>query len=158
MLIRARVHAPPFRLPVLATPTPRFNGPPRPPPSHVQPHPPLPSPQVFAVTGLTPATVYAAACHSATTGADLHESLTVTCTCGAIISATGVGACPDAGFKLFISATGIGACPDAGFKWALVLFCSPPPRPAMRRSVLCALPLTALLALALAPLRCGCAF
>ena len=37
---------------------------------------------------------------SAATGADLYDAVTITCTNGATISATGVGACPDKGFKV----------------------------------------------------------
>ena len=33
-------------------------------------------------------------------GADLYDAVTITCTNGATISATGVGACPDKGFKV----------------------------------------------------------
>lgn len=38
--------------------------------------------------------------HSEVTGADIYDSLTITCTCGAVISASGVGTCPDGGFKV----------------------------------------------------------
>ena len=55
---------------------------------------------VFKVTGLTPSTVYAVCTKSATTGADLYDSVVITCTSGATISASGVGACPDKGFKV----------------------------------------------------------
>jgi predicted dehydrogenase len=40
---------------------------------------------VFRVTGLEPATVSCVMVHSATTGADLHDSATVTCTSGATV-------------------------------------------------------------------------
>lgn len=55
---------------------------------------------VYGATGLTPATVYAAAVHSASTGADVYDAATITCTNGALISASGVGTVPDAGFKV----------------------------------------------------------
>ena len=55
---------------------------------------------VYAVTQLTPKTVYAVLSKSAATGADLYDAVTITCTNGATISATGVGACPDKGFKV----------------------------------------------------------
>ena len=55
---------------------------------------------VFGVTGLTPATVYAAALHSEVTGADIQDAIVVTCTNGALLQASGVGTCPDGGFKV----------------------------------------------------------
>jgi len=55
---------------------------------------------VFKVTGLTPARVYAVSTKSAHTGADLYNALTITCTNGCTISASGAGACPDHGFKV----------------------------------------------------------
>ena len=55
---------------------------------------------VFGVTGLTPATVFAAAVHSESTGADIHDALTLTCTNGAVIAVCGAGTAPDAGFKV----------------------------------------------------------
>ena len=44
---------------------------------------------VFKVTGLTPLRVYAVCGKSKTSGADIHDALTITCTNGATISATG---------------------------------------------------------------------
>ena len=55
---------------------------------------------VYGATGLTPSTVYAAAVHSAATGADVYDAATITCTNGALINASGVGTIPDAGFKV----------------------------------------------------------
>lgn len=55
---------------------------------------------LYKVTGLTPKTVYCVATTSSATGADLIDSATITCTNGATINATGVGACPDKGFKV----------------------------------------------------------
>ena len=55
---------------------------------------------VFKVTGLTPATVYAACSTSQRTGADIFDSVTITCTNGCTINASGVGSCPDRGFKV----------------------------------------------------------
>lgn len=55
---------------------------------------------VFKVTGLVPKTVYAVCRSSERTGADLFDAVTVTCTNGATISASGVGSCPDQGFKV----------------------------------------------------------
>lgn len=55
---------------------------------------------VFKVTGLTPACVYAVSTASEVTGADLYNAVTVTCTNGCTISASGVGTCPDKGFKV----------------------------------------------------------
>ena len=49
---------------------------------------------VFKVTGLTPRSVYAASTPSVATGADLFNALTITCTNGATIVASGVGAIP----------------------------------------------------------------
>lgn len=55
---------------------------------------------VFKVTGLTPKKVYAVNTNSDHTGADIYNSITVTCTNGATISCTGVGVIPDHGFKV----------------------------------------------------------
>ena len=44
--------------------------------------------------------VYAAAVHSEVTGADTHDALVVTCSNGALLQASGVGTCPDGGFKV----------------------------------------------------------
>jgi len=52
------------------------------------------------VTGLTPRAVFAVLVNSETSGADLYDAVTVTCTNGATISASGVGSCPDKGFKV----------------------------------------------------------
>lgn len=55
---------------------------------------------IFKVTGLTPKLVYAVATSSEATGADLFDAATITCTNGCTISASGVGSCPDKGFKV----------------------------------------------------------
>jgi len=55
---------------------------------------------IFKVTGLTPKAVFAVSQASEKTGADLYDALTITCTNGATISVSGVGACPDKGFKV----------------------------------------------------------
>jgi len=55
---------------------------------------------VFKVTGLTPKSVFAVSTASKVTGADLWDGVTITCTNGCTIMASGVGACPDHGFKV----------------------------------------------------------
>lgn len=55
---------------------------------------------VFKVTGLTPKRVYAVSSSSKHTGADLYDAVTITCTNGCTINASGVGTCPDKGFKV----------------------------------------------------------
>ena len=55
---------------------------------------------VFKVTGLIPAKVYASCSKSAKSGADLYDSVVITCTNGCTINASGVGSCPDKGFKV----------------------------------------------------------
>lgn len=55
---------------------------------------------VFKVTGLTPKKVYAVCSNSQTTGADVYDSIVITCTNGCTISASGVGAIPNHGFKV----------------------------------------------------------
>ena len=55
---------------------------------------------IFKVTALTPKRVYAVCATSPQTGADVYDSMTVTCTNGCTISASGVGSCPDQGFKV----------------------------------------------------------
>ncbi|KAL1516013.1 hypothetical protein AB1Y20_002626 [Prymnesium parvum] len=55
---------------------------------------------VFKVSGLVPRRVYAAAAHSEASGADLYDALTISCEGGATVNVSGVGACPDHGFKV----------------------------------------------------------
>jgi len=55
---------------------------------------------LFRVTGLTPARVYAVASTSEKTGADTMDAVVVTCTSGATLNVSGVGTCPDHGFKV----------------------------------------------------------
>lgn len=55
---------------------------------------------IFKVTGLTPRRVYCASIPSEKTGADLYDAVVVTCTNGCTINASGVGSCPDKGFKI----------------------------------------------------------
>jgi predicted dehydrogenase len=55
---------------------------------------------IFKVAGLTPEKVYAVCTTSVTSGADIFDSLIITCTNGCTINASGVGACPDKGFKV----------------------------------------------------------
>uniref|UniRef100_A0A7S4K568 Gfo/Idh/MocA-like oxidoreductase N-terminal domain-containing protein n=1 Tax=Odontella aurita TaxID=265563 RepID=A0A7S4K568_9STRA len=55
---------------------------------------------IFKVTGLTPSSVFAKSTKSETTGADLFDAAIITCTNGCTISASGVGTCPDGGFKV----------------------------------------------------------
>lgn len=55
---------------------------------------------IFKVSGLTPASVFAKATKSEKTGADLFDAVIVTCTNGCTINASGVGTCPDKGFKV----------------------------------------------------------
>lgn len=55
---------------------------------------------VYKTTGLTPAKVYSVHTNSKVTGADVYDSIVITCTNGATISASGVGAIPDQGFKV----------------------------------------------------------
>jgi hypothetical protein len=56
---------------------------------------------IFKTTGLTPYCVYASVQFSEdTTGADMYESITITCEDGATINVSGVGGIPDAGFKV----------------------------------------------------------
>ena len=52
------------------------------------------------MTGLTPRAVFAVTQASEKTGADMHDAMTIVCTNGATISASGVGAVPDHGFKV----------------------------------------------------------
>ena len=55
---------------------------------------------IFKVTELTPKTVYCSSTVSEKTGADLYNAVVVTCTNGCTINASGVGTCPDNGFKI----------------------------------------------------------
>ena len=55
---------------------------------------------IFKVTGLTPKLVYCSSTVSEKTGADLYNAVVITCTNGCTINASGVGVCPDQGFKV----------------------------------------------------------
>ena len=55
---------------------------------------------IFKVTGLTPKTVYCVSTESEKTGADLYNACVITRTNGCTINASGVGSCPDKGFKV----------------------------------------------------------
>ena len=55
---------------------------------------------IFRVTGLTPLRVYCVSTASERTGADLYNAVVVTCTNGCTINASGIGTCPDGGFKV----------------------------------------------------------
>lgn len=55
---------------------------------------------LFKVTSLTPRSVYCVSTPSETTGADLYDAVVITCTNGCTINASGVGTCPDKGFKI----------------------------------------------------------
>lgn len=55
---------------------------------------------IFKVTGLIPKMVYCSSTASEKTGADLYNAVVITCTNGCTINASGVGSCPDGGFKI----------------------------------------------------------